>query len=82
MFHSNSLSVWCKPDTIVRESTSVSKELIAPWNEKILLTFLSNYKLEDTYNADELVYSTIVCLIKRNTSPVRNALVVKTVKFG
>ena len=39
--------------TIVGESTSVSKEMTAPWNETTLPTLLSNYKLEDIYNADE-----------------------------
>ena len=29
------------------------KEMVAPWNETSLPTLLSQYKLEDIYNADE-----------------------------
>ena len=53
MFHSNSLRNGISLKTIVGESTSVSKEMTAPWKETTLPTLLSNYKLEDIYNADE-----------------------------
>lgn len=39
--------------SIVGESKSVTPEMVAPWNETTLPTLLSNYKLEDIYNADE-----------------------------
>ena len=39
--------------TISGESASVTTEMTAPWNETTLPTFLSNYKLEVTFNADK-----------------------------
>ena len=39
--------------TISEESSSVTTEMTAPWNETTLPTLLSNYKLEDIFNADE-----------------------------
>ena len=39
--------------TITGESASVTTEMAALWNETTLPTLLSNYKLEDTFNADE-----------------------------
>ena len=39
--------------TINGESASVTTEMTAPWNETTLPTLLSNYKLEDIFNADE-----------------------------
>ena len=39
--------------TISGESASVTTEMTASWNETTLPTLLSNYKLEDTFNADE-----------------------------
>ena len=53
MFHSNLLRNGISLKTIVGESTSVSKEMTAPWKETTLPTLLSNYKWEDIYNADE-----------------------------
>ena len=38
--------------TISGESASVTNEMTAPWNEKTLATLLTNYKLEDIFNAD------------------------------
>ncbi len=35
------------------EAKSVTTEMVAPWKETSLPTLLSNYKLEDIYNADE-----------------------------
>ena len=35
------------------KSASVTTEMTASWNETTLPTLLSNYKLEDTFNADE-----------------------------
>ena len=39
--------------TVVGESDSVQPEMVASWFETILPTILSNYKLEDIFNADE-----------------------------
>ena len=39
--------------SVVGESNSVTPEMIASWLETTLPTLLSNYKLEDIYNADE-----------------------------
>ena len=39
--------------TISGESASVTTGMTAPWNETTLPTLLCNYKLEDTFNADE-----------------------------
>ena len=39
--------------TISGESASVTTEMGGPWNEATLPTSLSNYKMEDTFNADE-----------------------------
>ena len=39
---------------VVRESNSVQPEMVASWFETTLPTLLSNYKLEDIFNADEL----------------------------
>ena len=39
--------------TVVGESKSVQSEMVAPWFETTLLTLLSNYELEDIFNADE-----------------------------
>ena len=39
--------------TISGESASLTPEMTAPWNETTLPTLLSNYKSEDTFNADE-----------------------------
>ena len=39
--------------TISKYSASVTIEMTAPWNETTLSTLLSNYKLEDIFNADE-----------------------------
>ena len=39
--------------TISRESASVTSEMTAPWNERALPTLLSDYKVEDIFNADE-----------------------------
>ena len=39
--------------TISGESSAVTNEMIAPWNETTLPTLLSNYKLENIFNADE-----------------------------
>ena len=36
-----------------REASSVTTEMVAQWNEISLPTLLSQYKLEDIYNADE-----------------------------
>ena len=41
--------------TISGESASVKAEMTAPWNETTPLMLLSNYKLEDIFNADEFV---------------------------
>ena len=38
---------------ISEESASVTTEMTVPWNETKLPTLLSNYKLEDIFNADE-----------------------------
>ena len=35
------------------ESKSVTKEMTSSWSETTLPTILSNYKLEDIFNADE-----------------------------
>ena len=35
------------------ESKSVTKEMTSSWSEKALPTILSNYKLEDIFNADK-----------------------------
>ena len=40
--------------TITGASASVTTEMTVPWNETILPTLLSNYKLEDIFNADEV----------------------------
>ena len=39
--------------TISGGRASVTIEMTAPWNETTLRTLLSNYKLEDIFNADE-----------------------------
>ena len=39
--------------TVVGESNSVQPEMVASWFETTLPTLLSNYKLEDIFNADE-----------------------------
>ena len=39
--------------TVVGESDSVQPEMVASWFEATLPTLLSNYKLEDIFNADE-----------------------------
>ncbi|XP_057310302.1 tigger transposable element-derived protein 6-like [Hydractinia symbiolongicarpus] len=39
--------------TVVGESSSVQPDMIASWFETTLPTLLTNYKLEDIYNADE-----------------------------
>ncbi|XP_057310642.1 tigger transposable element-derived protein 6-like [Hydractinia symbiolongicarpus] len=39
--------------TVVGESNSVQPDMIASWFETTLPTLLTNYKLEDIYNADE-----------------------------
>ena len=39
--------------TVVGKSDSVQPEMVASWFETILPTILSNYKLEDIFNADE-----------------------------
>ena len=39
--------------TVVGESNSVQPETVASWFEPTLPTLLSNYKLEDIFNADE-----------------------------
>ena len=39
--------------TVSGESAIVTTEMTAPWNEKTLPTLLSNYKLEELFNADE-----------------------------
>ena len=41
--------------TVVAESNSIQPEMVASWFETTLLTLLSNYKLEDIFNADEFV---------------------------
>ena len=33
--------------------SAVTEEITAPWNETTLPTWLSNYKLENVFNADE-----------------------------
>ena len=40
------------------ESKSVTKQMVAPWNETTLPNLLSKYDLKDIFNADEfrLVY--------------------------
>ena len=82
--HSSNMELWkgrhrlevCSSEVEeVGESTSVSKEMTAPWNETTIPTLFSNYKMADIYNA-------VSAWIKRITSPVRNVLVVKAVKFG
>ena len=35
------------------ESKSVTKQMVAPWNETTLPTFLSKYDLKDISNTDE-----------------------------
>ena len=51
--------------TIIGESASVTTEMAALWNETTLPTLLSNYKLVDTFNADEfgLFYQCLPSLI-------------------
>ena len=50
---------WCNDvnryslKTVSGKSASVTTEMTAAWNETTLPTSLSNYKLEDTFNADE-----------------------------
>ena len=39
--------------TVVGESNSVQPEMVASWFETTLPTLLSNYQLEDIFNADE-----------------------------
>ena len=38
--------------TVVGESNSVQPEMVTSWFETTLPTLLSNYKLEDIFNAD------------------------------
>ena len=40
--------------TVSGESKAVTSEMVAGWNERTLTTLLSNYGLENIYNADEL----------------------------
>ena len=35
------------------ESGKVTKEIIAPWEERTLLKILTRYQLKDIFNADE-----------------------------
>ena len=39
--------------TVSGESKAVTPEMVAGWNESTLPTLLSNYGLENIYNADE-----------------------------
>ena len=54
--------------------------MTAPWNEATLPTLLSNYKLEDIFNADEfgLFYQRLPS--KRTTSLEKSILEARTVK--
>ena len=46
------------------ECKSVTDKIVSSWNETTLLTILSNYKLEDIFQAGELVSSTNAFPIK------------------
>ena len=65
--------------TVVGESNSVQPEMVASWFETTLPTLLSNYKLEDIFNADEfgLFYQCLpnktLYLIPEKCSGVKNS---------
>ena len=64
------------------ESKAVTPEMVAGWNETTLPTLLSNYGLENIYNADEfrLFYH---CLPDKSYQlKQRNVQVVNTAKSG
>ena len=62
------------------ESASVTTEMTAPLNETTLPTLLSNYKLEDIFNADEFGCSTSVYHLKLTTYLEKIVLEARTVK--
>ena len=49
LFFRNGISL----KTISGEMSAVTEEMTAPWNETTLPTWLSNYKLENVFNADD-----------------------------
>ena len=57
--------------TVSRESKAVTPEMIAGWNETILPTLLSNYDLENIYNADVLSMFTTQTLSVKNRAIFR-----------
>ena len=62
------------------ESASVTTEMTAPLNETTLPTLLSNYKLQDIFNADEFDCSTSVYHLKLTTYLEKTVLEARTVK--
>ena len=57
--------------TVSSESKAVTPEMIAGWNETILPTLLSNYDLENIYNADVLSMFTTQTLSAKNRAIFR-----------
>ena len=52
--------------------SAVIEEMTAPWNETILPTLLSNYKLENVFNANE--FGLLYQCLKHITRLVESAL--------
>ena len=57
--------------------SAVTGEMTAPWNETTLPTLLSNYKLENIFNAANNVYQ-----LKRIAYLEKSVLVVRIAKFN
>ena len=56
------------------ESKSVTKQMVAPWNETTLPTLLSKYDLKDILTLTSLVCSINACQTKHIILKVKHAL--------
>ena len=62
------------------ECKSVTEDMTSSWNEITLPTILSNYKMEDIFNADKFGLFCNVTRIKPTKLKVESAQEEKTVK--
>ena len=63
-------------------SFTVTNDMIAPWNEAALPTFLSNYELENIFNANEVCSFTNASELSPIIYLGKNPMVGKAAKFG
>lgn len=73
-FFRNDVSV----KTLSDKNSVVIDDMVSPWNETILPTLLSNYKLENIFNADEFGLFFNAFQLRPITCPGANTLERKT----